>query len=152
MPPPLLMVGRQPRWCRGKSGGSARTLGVAVVVVALVVSLCFIGSRLTGTTQLGGGAQLASDSGRTVAAAAGAHPGDQVVATDEMQEELVYIVGRRRLLSGGLGSHPPRCTTKCGSCNPCYPVHVSVPPGVLVTTEYYPEAWRCKCRDQLYMP
>ncbi|CAD6271817.1 unnamed protein product [Miscanthus lutarioriparius] len=148
MAPPLLM-GRQPRLWRGSSGSARTTLGVAVVV-ALVVSLCFIGCRLTGTTQLGGGAQLASDSGRTVAAAAGAHPGDQVATTDEMEEELVYI--GRRLLSGGLGSSPPRCTTKCGSCNPCYPVHVSVPPGVLVTTEYYPEAWRCKCRNQLYMP
>jgi hypothetical protein len=60
--------------------------------------------------------------------------------------------GGRRLLSGGPGSHPPRCTSKCGSCSPCSPVHVSVPPGVLVTTEYYPVAWRCKCRDRLYMP
>ena len=65
-------------------------------------------------------------------------------------QELVYA--GRRLLSAGPGSHPPRCTSKCGSCSPCYPVHVSVPPGVLVTTEYYPEAWRCKCRNQLYMP
>jgi hypothetical protein len=66
--------------------------------------------------------------------------------------EAVYSYAGRRLLSGGPGSHPPRCTSKCGSCSPCYPVHVSVPPGVLVTTEYYPEAWRCKCRNQLYMP
>ena len=68
------------------------------------------------------------------------------------REAVYHYGGRRRLLSGGPGSHPPRCTSKCGSCNPCYPVHVSVPPGVLVTTEYYPEAWRCKCRNQLYMP
>ncbi|KAG8051800.1 hypothetical protein GUJ93_ZPchr0001g31140 [Zizania palustris] len=71
--------------------------------------------------------------------------------SDDMPEEGGQHV-RRRLLSGGLGSHPPRCTSKCGSCSPCSPVHVSVPPGVLVTTEYYPEAWRCKCRNQLYMP
>ena len=68
------------------------------------------------------------------------------------REAVYHYGGRRRLLSGGPGSHPPRCTSKCGSCSPCYPVHVSVPPGVLVTTEYYPEAWRCKCRNQLYMP
>jgi hypothetical protein len=60
--------------------------------------------------------------------------------------------GGRRLLSGGPGSHPPRCTSKCGSCSPCYPVHVAVPPGVPVTTEYYPEAWRCRCGNRLYMP
>uniref|UniRef100_A0A453FU70 Epidermal patterning factor-like protein n=1 Tax=Aegilops tauschii subsp. strangulata TaxID=200361 RepID=A0A453FU70_AEGTS len=61
--------------------------------------------------------------------------------------------GRRRLLVvAGPGSYPPRCTGKCGSCSPCYPVHVAVPPGVPVTTEYYPEAWRCRCGNRLYMP
>ncbi|CAO2197131.1 unnamed protein product [Urochloa humidicola] len=59
---------------------------------------------------------------------------------------------RRRMLAEGPGSYPPRCTSKCGECNPCYPVHVTVPPGVPVTTEYYPEAWRCKCGNRLYMP
>ncbi|KQK10374.1 uncharacterized protein LOC104582892 [Brachypodium distachyon] len=59
---------------------------------------------------------------------------------------------RRRLLVDGPGSYPPRCTSKCGSCNPCYPVHVAVPPGVPVTAEYYPEAWRCRCGNRLYMP
>ncbi|CAO2182498.1 unnamed protein product [Urochloa humidicola] len=59
---------------------------------------------------------------------------------------------RRRLLAEGPGSYPPRCTSKCGNCSPCYPVHVAVPPGVPVTTEYYPEAWRCKCGNRLYMP
>ena len=58
----------------------------------------------------------------------------------------------RRLLAEGPGSYPPRCTSKCGDCSPCYPVHVAVPPGVPVTNEYYPEAWRCKCGNRLYMP
>ena len=58
----------------------------------------------------------------------------------------------RRLLADGPGSDPPRCTSKCGDCSPCHPVHVAVPPGVPVTTEYYPEAWRCKCGNRLYMP
>ncbi|CAK9164104.1 unnamed protein product [Ilex paraguariensis] len=57
----------------------------------------------------------------------------------------------RRLLSGP-GSWPPRCTSKCGRCTPCKPVHVPVPPGTPVTAEYYPEAWRCKCGNKLYMP
>ncbi|XP_014504105.1 EPIDERMAL PATTERNING FACTOR-like protein 5 [Vigna radiata var. radiata] len=57
----------------------------------------------------------------------------------------------RRLL-GGPGSSPPRCTSKCGKCTPCKPVHVPVPPGTPVTAEYYPEAWRCKCGNKLYMP
>jgi hypothetical protein len=64
-----------------------------------------------------------------------------------------YTAGQwRRLLADGPGSYPPRCTSKCGDCSPCYPVHVAVPPGVPVTTEYYPEAWRCKCGNRLYMP
>ncbi|GMJ14856.1 CHALLAH, epidermis patterning factor (EPF1)-like 6 [Hibiscus trionum] len=57
----------------------------------------------------------------------------------------------RRFLSGP-GSSPPLCVSKCGNCTPCKPVHVSVPPGTPVTEEYYPEAWRCKCGNKLYMP
>ncbi|KAH7667493.1 hypothetical protein IHE45_12G061800 [Dioscorea alata] len=60
--------------------------------------------------------------------------------------------GGRRRLGGGPGSHPPRCEGKCRRCTPCRPVRVTVPPGTPVTTEYYPEAWRCKCRNHLYMP
>ncbi|PIM98860.1 hypothetical protein CDL12_28655 [Handroanthus impetiginosus] len=61
-------------------------------------------------------------------------------------------IGGVRKLLGGLGSSPPRCTSKCGRCTPCTAVHVPVPPGTPVTTEYYPEAWRCKCGNKLYMP
>ncbi|XP_019242877.1 PREDICTED: protein EPIDERMAL PATTERNING FACTOR 1-like [Nicotiana attenuata] len=60
--------------------------------------------------------------------------------------------GTTRRILGGLGSSPPRCMSKCGRCTPCRPVHVAVPPGTPVTTEYYPEAWRCKCGNKLYMP
>ncbi|CAN0901727.1 EPIDERMAL PATTERNING FACTOR-like protein 6 [Linum grandiflorum] len=67
------------------------------------------------------------------------------------QEYLENGMVVRRLL-GGPGSSPPRCTWKCGKCTPCKPVHVSVPPGTPVTAEYYPEAWRCKCGNKLYMP
>ncbi|URE11688.1 epidermal patterning factor-like protein [Musa troglodytarum] len=61
---------------------------------------------------------------------------------------------RRRELSGGgwPGSYPPLCAAKCGDCTPCNPVHVAVPPGRAVVAEYYPEAWRCKCGNKLYMP
>ncbi|KAJ1695361.1 hypothetical protein LUZ63_012059 [Rhynchospora breviuscula] len=61
------------------------------------------------------------------------------------------ILTTRRMLLGP-GSHPPRCTNKCGNCTPCEPVHVSIPPSSHVIMEYYPEAWRCKCGDHLYMP
>ncbi|KAF7816218.1 EPIDERMAL PATTERNING FACTOR-like protein 6 [Senna tora] len=64
--------------------------------------------------------------------------------------EVSWIWPRRNL--GGPGSSPPRCKSKCGTCTPCRPVHVAVPPGTPVTAEYYPEAWRCKCGNRLYMP
>ncbi|EPS68449.1 hypothetical protein M569_06320, partial [Genlisea aurea] len=56
----------------------------------------------------------------------------------------------RRLI--GPGSRPPRCAWKCGKCMPCRAVQVAVPPGARVTTEYYPETWRCRCGKKLYMP
>ncbi|XP_076956555.1 uncharacterized protein LOC143631800 isoform X2 [Bidens hawaiensis] len=62
----------------------------------------------------------------------------------------ITTASRRRLI--GPGSSPLRCARKCGWCSPCKPVHVSVPPGTPVTTEYNPEAWRCKCGNRLYMP
>ncbi|XLR37912.1 hypothetical protein S83_022572 [Arachis hypogaea] len=64
----------------------------------------------------------------------------------------VPTIGWTRRLLYGPGSSPPRCTSKCGKCTPCKPVHVPVPPGTPVTAEYYPEAWRCKCGNKLYMP
>ncbi|KAG4920496.1 hypothetical protein AAZX31_18G053500 [Glycine max] len=63
----------------------------------------------------------------------------------------VSLDWERRFL-GGPGSSPPQCTSKCGKCTPCRPVHVTVPPGTPVTAEYYPEAWRCKCGNKLSMP
>jgi len=56
----------------------------------------------------------------------------------------------RRL--NGPGSSPPSCKSKCGKCVPCKPVHVPIQPGRKRTFEYYPEAWRCKCGNKLYMP
>uniref|UniRef100_A0A0A0LKT0 Epidermal patterning factor-like protein n=2 Tax=Cucumis sativus TaxID=3659 RepID=A0A0A0LKT0_CUCSA len=57
---------------------------------------------------------------------------------------------RRRL--SGPGSSPPTCRSKCGSCRPCTAVHVPIQPGLSLPLEYYPEAWRCKCGNTLYMP
>ncbi|KAI5434896.1 EPIDERMAL PATTERNING FACTOR-like protein 6 [Lathyrus oleraceus] len=68
------------------------------------------------------------------------------------QEKSMSSIDWPRRFLGGPGSFPPRCTGKCGKCTPCRPVHVPVPPGTPVTAEYYPEAWRCKCGNKLYMP
>ncbi|XP_065859188.1 EPIDERMAL PATTERNING FACTOR-like protein 4 [Euphorbia lathyris] len=53
---------------------------------------------------------------------------------------------------GGPGSSPPTCRSKCGRCSPCKPVHVPIQPGLSMPLEYYPEAWRCKCANKLFMP
>ncbi|PKA61412.1 1,2-dihydroxy-3-keto-5-methylthiopentene dioxygenase 1 [Apostasia shenzhenica] len=58
--------------------------------------------------------------------------------------------GRRRL--AGPGSSPPTCRSKCGRCFPCRAVHIAIQPGHFVPLEYYPEAWRCKCGNKLFMP
>ncbi|XP_058744726.1 EPIDERMAL PATTERNING FACTOR-like protein 5 [Vicia villosa] len=68
------------------------------------------------------------------------------------QEKSKNSIDWPRRFLGGPGSFPPRCNGKCGKCTPCRPVHVPVPPGTPVTAEYYPEAWRCKCGNKLYMP
>lgn len=54
--------------------------------------------------------------------------------------------------NSAVGSKPPSCVSKCKSCTPCTPVRVPVQPGTPNTSEYYPEAWRCKCGGKLYMP
>ncbi|ESQ56106.1 hypothetical protein EUTSA_v10026630mg [Eutrema salsugineum] len=60
------------------------------------------------------------------------------------------LMSNRRF--GGPGSSPPTCRSKCGKCQPCKPVHVPIQPGLSIPLEYYPEAWRCKCGNKLFMP
>ncbi|KAF5175067.1 Epidermal patterning factor-like protein [Thalictrum thalictroides] len=67
-------------------------------------------------------------------------------------ETLVQVMISRRRLGSRLGSAPPSCRFKCGRCSPCKPVHVPIQPGRSMTLEYYPEAWRCKCGNKLFMP
>ncbi|OEL35381.1 hypothetical protein BAE44_0003600 [Dichanthelium oligosanthes] len=59
--------------------------------------------------------------------------------------------GRRRWLVGP-GSSPPTCRARCGRCSPCRPTRVAIQPGVGPQWEYYPEVWRCKCGNKLFMP
>eukprot|EP00250_Pteridium_aquilinum_P034225 c7257_g1_i1 orf=328-870(+) len=59
-----------------------------------------------------------------------------------------------RVMMGKLGSMPPSCVKRCNGCTPCEAVQVPVGQrrkriGLL---EYYPEAWRCKCKNKLYNP
>lgn len=68
----------------------------------------------------------------------------------EAGEIMKGIFSRRMLI--GPGSSPPTCRSKCGRCAPCKPVHVPIQPGLSIPLEYYPEAWRCKCGNKLFMP
>jgi len=61
------------------------------------------------------------------------------------------VPGRRRWLIGP-GSSPPTCRARCGRCTPCRPTRVAIQPGVGPQWEYYPEVWRCKCGNKLFMP
>ncbi|KAL5712443.1 hypothetical protein ACHQM5_014616 [Ranunculus cassubicifolius] len=54
-----------------------------------------------------------------------------------------------------IGSSPPTCQFKCGTCIPCRPVLVPVKPGGrsnVPDTECYPLVWRCICQGKLYRP
>ncbi|KAL5226944.1 hypothetical protein ABZP36_015209 [Zizania latifolia] len=132
---------RRPR----RSGSrSMRKLVAAVRVLcfAVAISLCCV--RAWGCS--GNGC-----SGRTVVLRLDL--GRQTAPFGSNQQQHSWSGGRwRRLLAEGPGSYPPRCTAKCGACSPCDPVHLAVPPGVPVSAEYYPEAWRCKCGNRLYVP
>eukprot|EP00268_Persea_americana_P063605 TRINITY_DN8262_c0_g3_i1.p1 TRINITY_DN8262_c0_g3~~TRINITY_DN8262_c0_g3_i1.p1 ORF type:complete len:139 (+),score=11.60 TRINITY_DN8262_c0_g3_i1:180-596(+) len=74
----------------------------------------------------------------------------KVTVSESLQKQQMIRLSRRRL--GGLGSSPPTCRSKCGRCWPCKPVHVPIQPGQKMPLEYYPEAWRCKCGNKLFMP
>ena len=63
----------------------------------------------------------------------------------------VVVPARRRWLIGP-GSSPPTCRARCGRCTPCRPTRVAIQPGVGPQWEYYPEVWRCKCGNKLFMP
>lgn len=77
--------------------------------------------------------------------------GSEGLEKKQQEEEMVLVLTRWRRL-GGPGSSPPTCRSKCGRCLPCKPVHVPIHPGQKMPLEYYPEAWRCKCGNKLYMP
>ncbi|RCV38731.1 hypothetical protein SETIT_8G166000v2 [Setaria italica] len=66
-------------------------------------------------------------------------------------DAAAFPAARRRWLVGP-GSSPPTCRGRCGRCAPCRPTRVAIQPGVGPQWEYYPEVWRCKCGNKLFMP
>ncbi|OVA03467.1 hypothetical protein BVC80_1477g20 [Macleaya cordata] len=75
---------------------------------------------------------------------------DQSKSGGGLESLVERVMVSRRL--GGLGSAPPTCRSKCGRCTPCRAVHVPIQPGRSIPLEYYPEAWRCKCGNKIFMP
>ncbi|XP_051152703.1 EPIDERMAL PATTERNING FACTOR-like protein 5 [Andrographis paniculata] len=71
------------------------------------------------------------------------------ICARKMREETTMETWQK---INSIGSSPPTCRSKCGKCAPCTPVRVPVRPGFDLLLEYYPEAWRCKCGDQIFMP
>ncbi|KAM3333410.1 hypothetical protein ACQJBY_028476 [Aegilops geniculata] len=143
------MEGSRGRWRWGGRRRSMLMVALALCFVVGVVSLCCCCAR-------SGACSGSGCSGRSTVVALRSDFWRQRTAASFANQDRSGASGsgggRRLLVVAGPGSYPPRCTGKCGSCNPCYPVHVAVPPGVPVTTEYYPEAWRCRCGNRLYMP
>ncbi|KAI3993122.1 hypothetical protein MKX01_009865 [Papaver californicum] len=70
----------------------------------------------------------------------------------ESVKRAMMMNRRGVLIRTGVGSSPPTCRSRCGRCSPCKAVHVAIQPGRSVILEYYPEAWRCKCGNKLFMP
>ncbi|KAG6583316.1 EPIDERMAL PATTERNING FACTOR-like protein 6, partial [Cucurbita argyrosperma subsp. sororia] len=90
---------------------------------------------------------LSSDNTRRCSSAESGHAHTQPISNHEDQELTLSGRGLSRL-----GSSPPNCDSKCGSCTPCTTVLVSVPSGPSGVGDDFPKVWRCKCGNKLYMP
>nr|ADE76585.1 unknown [Picea sitchensis] len=51
-----------------------------------------------------------------------------------------------------VGSSPPDCRLKCKRCSPCVRVKVPIHLRSATSQDYYPEVWKCKCKNWLYNP
>ncbi|KAH7681974.1 hypothetical protein IHE45_05G092600 [Dioscorea alata] len=62
--------------------------------------------------------------------------------------------GVEEIRNGEMGSRPPRCHYKCGSCSPCVAIQVPTTNGHLNPeyANYEPEGWMCKCGSAFFNP
>ncbi|KAI3785180.1 hypothetical protein L1987_44293 [Smallanthus sonchifolius] len=72
----------------------------------------------------------------------------------------------KTILRGQIGSRPPRCERRCGSCGHCEAIQVPTTPqiktptvGVTVeyargdySSNYKPMSWKCKCGSFIFNP
>ena len=75
-----------------------------------------------------------------------------MAATTTWTRDAMDVLPARRRWLVGPGSSPPTCRARCGRCTPCRATRVAIQPGVGPQWEYYPEVWRCKCGNKLFMP
>ncbi|KAM2420086.1 hypothetical protein EV1_026289 [Malus domestica] len=82
------------------------------------------------------------------------NPYSQGATFDSKQGVEEGMGGRRYRGLSRLGSRPPNCEHKCGSCEPCVPVQTprTTDHFGLQYTNYEPEGWRCKCGSTFFTP
>ncbi|CAO2142159.1 unnamed protein product [Urochloa humidicola] len=135
-------ISRRRLWAgRRRRCHAAAALLVAVLLAAAMVVTAGRPIRLPAAAL----ARRRIDSSSTVAAMA-------VTTGDIRWTDAAAVQGSRRRWLVGPGSSPPTCRARCGRCTPCRPTRVAIQPGVGPQWEYYPEVWRCKCGNKLFMP
>lgn len=77
------------------------------------------------------------------------HSGDSDFVTIPTKTQAIPETSSRRAL---IGSSPPDCRWKCRRCIPCVRVKVPINPRTGTAQDYYPEVWKCKCKNRLYNP
>lgn len=77
---------------------------------------------------------------------------------------------KKTILRGQIGSRPPRCERRCGSCGHCEAIQVPTTPQIKTTiingvknptleyargdysSNYKPMSWKCKCGSFIFNP
>ncbi|KAD4888323.1 hypothetical protein R6Q59_034619 [Mikania micrantha] len=76
---------------------------------------------------------------------------------------------RKMILRGQIGSRPPRCERRCGSCGHCEAIQVPTTPQIKAainavknptveyargdySSNYKPMSWKCKCGSFIFNP
>ncbi|KAI3768224.1 hypothetical protein L2E82_18730 [Cichorium intybus] len=82
------------------------------------------------------------------------------------QADHSQVEDEKTILRGQIGSRPPRCERRCGSCGHCEAIQVPTNPQVKTATtgatiayargdyssNYKPMSWKCKCGSFIFNP
>ncbi|GLJ45341.1 hypothetical protein SUGI_0954350 [Cryptomeria japonica] len=75
-----------------------------------------------------------------------------VLEREAMEEDLTRAPPLRSQKIEVAGSKPPTCHNKCRWCSPCEAIQVPTNSIDLHDTNYEPQSWKCKCRDNIFNP